>query len=336
MAVPSIVPVFEAVGVSPMQEAVYLALLEAGGGDAASVARASGITDDQAEVVLASLEGIGLAAGPDDAGQWRVRPPDVAIEPLVLRAQERLSRARLVAAELSDRLRRRIGDRSGDELVEVVAGREQVQARIVELLESTRDELCWFDRPPYVATDGMVVEQEVGERAMLDRGAVVRSVYDPDGLTGERLTHVRAMADLGEQARTARVPLKLMVSDGRHAVLPLRTEHGAVALIVHPSPLLDALMHLFSLVWDRATPLRPVAAAGQTEGHGEPDEAALGEDDRTLLMLLAAGHKDEYIAAHLRLNQRTVERRIRRLFQRLGVETRFQAGVAAGRRGLLQ
>ena len=54
-----------------------------------------------------------------------------------------------------------------------------------------------------------------------------------------------------------------------------------------------------------------------------------------LLRQLAAGAKDEQIARTLGLSLRTVRRRVADLLIELGVDTRFQAGVEAVRRGWL-
>ena len=50
---------------------------------------------------------------------------------------------------------------------------------------------------------------------------------------------------------------------------------------------------------------------------------------------LAAGAKDEQIARTLGISLRTVRRRVADLLIELGVDTRFQAGVEAVRRGWL-
>ena len=54
---------------------------------------------------------------------------------------------------------------------------------------------------------------------------------------------------------------------------------------------------------------------------------------RFLLEQLVAGASDEQIARNLGLSLRTVRRRIAALMTDLGVDTRFQAGVEASRRG---
>jgi DNA-binding NarL/FixJ family response regulator len=52
-----------------------------------------------------------------------------------------------------------------------------------------------------------------------------------------------------------------------------------------------------------------------------------------LLRQLSRGAKDEQIARSLGVSLRTVRRRMADLFEELGVESRFQAGVEAVRRG---
>ncbi|HEX5861291.1 MAG TPA: helix-turn-helix domain-containing protein, partial [Nocardioides sp.] len=56
---------------------------------------------------------------------------------------------------------------------------------------------------------------------------------------------------------------------------------------------------------------------------------------RFLLQQLAAGAKDEQIARVLGISLRTVRRRVADLLSELGVDTRFQAGAEAVRRGWL-
>jgi DNA-binding NarL/FixJ family response regulator len=64
-------------------------------------------------------------------------------------------------------------------------------------------------------------------------------------------------------------------------------------------------------------------------------DTELGEQQRQLLRLMAQGFPDTTIARRLSLGPRTLARRISDLYAVLGVETRFQAGAAAERLGLL-
>jgi DNA-binding NarL/FixJ family response regulator len=56
-------------------------------------------------------------------------------------------------------------------------------------------------------------------------------------------------------------------------------------------------------------------------------------DERRLLELLAEGRTDEVVARSLGCTRRTLQRRLRRIFEKLGAESRFQAGVLAERAG---
>lgn len=54
-----------------------------------------------------------------------------------------------------------------------------------------------------------------------------------------------------------------------------------------------------------------------------------------MLSLLVSGLKDEAVARRLGWSLRTMRRRISSLYELLGADNRFQAGVIAARRGLL-
>jgi DNA-binding CsgD family transcriptional regulator len=94
-------------------------------------------------------------------------------------------------------------------------------------------------------------------------------------------------------------------------------------LIRQPS-IVGALTLLFESYWDKASVLPDLEPGGTRV------------DLRSnLLAQLAAGAKDEQIARTLGLGLRTVRRRVADLMIELGVDTRFQAGVEAARRGWL-
>jgi DNA-binding NarL/FixJ family response regulator len=63
--------------------------------------------------------------------------------------------------------------------------------------------------------------------------------------------------------------------------------------------------------------------------------AGLSPTDRHLLRLLADGLTDEAAAKRLGISARTVRRIMADLMDRLGAESRFEAGVEAARRGWL-
>jgi DNA-binding NarL/FixJ family response regulator len=91
--------------------------------------------------------------------------------------------------------------------------------------------------------------------------------------------------------------------------------------------LVDQLTALFELVWTDALPL----------GAPTPEEAAaeLSPIDRHLLRLLADGLTDDAAGKRMGISARTVRRIMADLMDRLGAESRFEAGVQAARRGWL-
>jgi len=74
---------------------------------------------------------------------------------------------------------------------------------------------------------------------------------------------------------------------------------------------------------------------GGDEGLAEPPGCPpLGATEIHILARVARGDTDRRIAAELRVSERTVRRRLRMIFSKLGVESRVQAGIYAAQRGL--
>jgi LuxR family transcriptional regulator of spore coat protein len=64
-------------------------------------------------------------------------------------------------------------------------------------------------------------------------------------------------------------------------------------------------------------------------GHGLR-KITLSDRERELISLLAQGHTDVSAAEHLGISARSVTNILRSLMNRLGVENRFQLGLALG------
>lgn len=128
-----------------------------------------------------------------------------------------------------------------------------------------------------------------------------------------------------------RLPFTMVIADDRCAIVGRPagpSEMRGKALLVVPSLLLDVLISSFESLWDLAVPL----VGGPDD---DPTDAtdATGGTDRVLLALLAAGASDDLISRQLHFSKRTVQRRVRELLDRLGAQTRFQAGLNAAKRG---
>lgn len=303
----------EPFGLSADEEELYVWLLAHPG----EVPSASGAS------VLTALRDRGLAI-PEPDGRWSAMPPDIAVEVLSRAREAELHRARRVAGPLMHLYRAE--SPPPDDRMEVVVGTAAIRARVERIMSTARWEVCFFDKPPYVVAQDDLRQ----ELAALRRGVGVRAIYERAALTG-RLGDIERLVAAGEQARVvSTVPFKLLVVDQRWALVPVhRGDEIDRAVLVRNSPMLDALQATFDGFWRRSLALR--RSVRRTERAARP----VGEADRALLALLAAGATDQAIARQLGLGLRTVQRRVSTLMQQLGAQTRFQAGLYAARRGLI-
>jgi DNA-binding CsgD family transcriptional regulator len=223
--------------------------------------------------------------------------PEAAVELLALRKQAAIVEARLGAAVLTAEFRQ-------PDAFTVIRGAEAIAQRFYQAQQCAQDEVLVLDRVPYVADP---------------RGITYRAIYDMDSLS--QPGDLAAARSSGCCRMLRDVPLKLVVVDRRTALLPTAPD---VVVELGPGSLLDALVRLFDLLWQQASPLTPAVSEGP-----------LSLADQQLLSLAAAGLTDQAIARRLGVAQRTVERRMQRILKALDATTRFQAGLRAGQQGLL-
>ncbi|MFK0171623.1 helix-turn-helix domain-containing protein [Streptomyces sp. NPDC090306] len=318
----------EPLGIDAHTEQVYGLLIRESPRTSSEVADGLGCSNDRARRGLDRLVKAGLASV--DGGhpaRYRAADPRLGLAALHRARLHEVERTAqdvdAYVAEYHERMLRSDTRR----LVEVVEGPRAIASRIAELLAGAEREVLAFDAPPYVNADGASdAEQEV-----LRRGVAVRAVYQSEVLDlPDHADRLRRIVGMGEQARVVpRVPLKMVMVDGRDAVVPLTaSEEGTRTTIaqVRRSRLCDALRELFEAYWVQATPVFPTALPG---GGGHPD---LSEQERALLGLLNAGLKDEAVQRQLGISERTLRRKVADLTARLGATSRFQAGAQAVRR----
>jgi DNA-binding CsgD family transcriptional regulator len=322
----------EPLGLSPIEEEVYRALLVEPDSSARQIVDSTGLPAPRVRDGLSHLVALRLAQRTESRpARFRPAQPDIAITALLNERQAALEQARLAVPELLAQYHSATAAPLPKTLLEVLTGPRVGYRRFLELLAATGEELLTFDRARGGKSAG-AVEVEA-EAPMLGRGVACRAVYEPAALEiPGRLPHLRRLADLGEQARVApRLPLQMLICDRKRALLPLT---GAAAggtesvVLVGPSTLLDGLVEVFEAYWQRSTPL-------WSTGRREDGGTSLSADEHEVLQLLAAGLKDEAIARQLGMSMRTARRRISSLLTKLGVATRFQAGIEAARHGLL-
>lgn len=320
-------------GVSNVEQAVYEVLLRHPDVTLVDLIKLTPFGRDRLLTVLKSLADKGMLTSTGGRpAVFSPAPPDLAVEVLALQRQQEIDRARLAGAVLSTRT----GNESWlvpDPPVQVVRGPEAVAHRFRQVQRLARKEVLILDKPPYaVEPDGA---QHLLRRELQDRGVRYRTIYHRDALGPEgRADELRRLAAYGELARVlADVPLRLVVADRRIGLVPHEAASDGQTLLLRSSTLLDGLVTLFEALWERAVPLWP--STGRTFSDRDKTAAPTG-DDLQLLTLLAAGLTDQAIARKLGVARRTAERRVRRLMDGFGAQTRFQAGLQAAMRGLFR
>lgn len=322
------------IGIDPDAESVYQVLLSGRPATVTELAEATGMTRTRVRAAITVLTACRLAdARPGSPPAYLAADPAIALDVLLLAREQEIKSARLRAQELAERYRLAAGKRDPAELVEVVSGSQATQERVQQAQRTARHQLRGFDKPPYGA-DPTALNQV--EADLLRRGGVVRNIYERAAVeVPGRLADLEAGISSGEHARVLpSLPTKLVIVDDTLAILPLQAAPEAIEsiVVVHKSGLLEAIIALFETRWELAIPLR-LPDAGWDGVLAGPDQPS--PEERRILVLLTAGTPDDVIARELRLSERTYQRRVRGLMERVNAQTRFQLARQAGRRGWL-
>jgi DNA-binding NarL/FixJ family response regulator len=162
-----------------------------------------------------------------------------------------------------------------------------------------------------------------------------RELCTPEFLADPRgKAAVRAAIDAGVEVRTAHaLPTRLIIVDDHFAVIGLVPVGDSGALLVRSSVLIAALTQYYDQLWASATPV--VLPGAVPASRTRRAMKSLGATEREVLTLLVHGLKDEAIARHLSISVRTVRRHIATVMEFVDAPTRFAAGAAAQRLGLL-
>ncbi|BBB01866.1 putative transcriptional regulator [Actinacidiphila reveromycinica] len=329
----------DVLGLGDETERVYTTLVGLPRCSATELATAYGGSTAAVAKVLAALVAKGLATRAGSRPpRFTATPPDVAVTALIQERQRQLDAARSLVQRLAQTHREALRINDPDIAVELLTRREDISAAAGRLINEAEREVRAFDRPPYIDRPGSNLQHQLRRQRI---GVVHRVIYSRDAVAwpGRLLDDILPSVGAGEQARVrGELPLKLVIRDGLAALIPFSLSAGghSAAYLVHPSPILAALEALFEAEWDRAVPLGeaegPASAAAAPAG-GAPAPPAPAEETRTLLMLMASGLTDAAIARTQGWSPRTTQRRIHDLMTALGATTRFQAALAAARRG---
>lgn len=324
-------PVVAALGLSKQVERDYERLLGQSGRELVSVADALLRTPDELLRGIDPLLDLGIVRV--EGGRVLVATPTEAIALMLRETAARTAQATTRMQDVARALphlaapaaRPRPGEVS--EVVpldgEISSGGNPVPL-LHALITGTAGDLLWLrpDQFEQAREDAMAVV--IGE--VVRQGRASRAIYPVRAWTEARATLERRVS-VGEQVRLLpALPTRMFIIGSTHAVLPepLGFVDEPRSLVRQPG-LVHALSLWFEALWERASPLPET-------GDGRGDRLDV---QRFLLHELARGAKDEQIARTLGISLRTVRRRVAMMMTELGVESRFQAGAEAARRGWL-
>ncbi|MEH0927239.1 helix-turn-helix transcriptional regulator [Micromonospora sp. CPCC 205558] len=294
-----------------------------------------GQTPDELAEALASLLTLRLLRhAPEEPDVLVANSPDAAVAELVgpLEFEVRQRQRRMEALEATLLAfnpiyfnTRQVRNRR--EAIDIIDEVDRVRATLAGIARRCSVEV--FSAHPGVLSDGAIEESLPKDLEMLARGIRIRTVHQHPVRVHPRMRpFLKELVDAGCDVRTREeITDRIIIFDREIAVIPNMLASGAVVLR-EPS-VVDYLYRSLEQVWASALPFDDETTPNG--GYG-----VAGDDlKRALLHLLAAGRKDEFIARKLSISVRTCRRHIAEIMHDLGAESRFQAGVLARQRGLL-
>lgn len=186
-------------------------------------------------------------------------------------------------------------------------------------------ELCSAPKTRLRATEtGIFPTLPSGDRGRVPpQSAVRRQVIYEIGYerTCEGTSVIERSLRTGDEVRLRhRLPITMLHVDDLIALVAT-DRAGQSAMLVRAPAVVAMLAEWFDLLWENPTTMTyPVGGA----------ETALNPVQRDVLTLMLA-NDDETIARRLRMSVTTVRRHIKAIYQALGVNSRFAAGMAAAK-----
>lgn len=316
-------------GLSPAADLVYRALLRSGPSTANGVQHHLGMAAGRVAEAIAELVATGaVRSQPGTARQdtgWVAVP--VSTLSTTLAATLRRDRPHTVPLTAADRHRRTrhlVPDVLGDEMRHLPS-RALTRTRLAELNAVVGHEHLASNPEPIFAAD-MARPAVAMDRMVLSRGVPMR-VLGVHGMESDPMVqHGREPQEASPRYRVAdEVPMKLIVVDRKVALFPVDPgdlERGY--LEVSQASVVSALVALFEEHWQSAR-----------EAPQPLPRINLSPRERALVTLLAEGLSDADAAERLKLSRRSVTYTLRGLMDQLGVENRFQLGLALGAAGVV-
>nr|WP_042372525.1 helix-turn-helix transcriptional regulator [Streptacidiphilus neutrinimicus] len=323
-------------GLEPVAEAVYGALLQHPQADLSELLAATRLPEAAVRAALDDLADLAFVRpSRDTPGGLRVVSPQIALDLMVRRQEAELARraqelaASKAAAAEAVAAFGSLAPNTAVNGAERLVGLDAIAAKLELLAKELRDE-CLSVMPGGAQSQASLDASRPLDADALGRGVTVLTLYQ-DSVRNDLATHAYAhwLTDNGGEVRTAPLlPPRMLIFDREVAVVPVDpTNTKAGALCTREPGIVASLVAVYEQAWATAVPLG--AATTRDTGSG------LTAAERELLTLLATGMTDEAAAKRLGIGLRTVRRQMAALMERLGASSRFEAGLKAAQRGWL-
>ena len=318
----------ESLGLDQNADRLYLAAHENPGLTLRELASAARVELQDAQASFLELEAIGLA----QMGRTGVMVVGLeqAVDLLFLRQQSeqiaQRTRFTVFKAEV-ERIKTAIA--SSESLVdEVITGASAITRRLQALCAETEVRMDTL-APGGSHTPEQTAEAQSVDLEMFKRGVKSRSVFlassRKDPVT---MAHVEWLSDHGATVRALpRLPIRLILSDEKTAVLPVDLSNALVGIAIHRTPgVVTALQELFELTWAAASPLGPSPIV---------QERSLSDVEITVLSMVASGFSEAEIAKRLGVVDRTIRRRVESAMKKLNAVSRTEAVYLAAKADII-
>ena len=253
-----------ALGLSPAEEEIYRLLVRLPGADADELAGRSTLPPAEIERVLHALAARGLIL--HETTGFTAAPPAAALGALLRQQRDDLRSAELDLMALVDEHRSVARRQGGPQVVEVITDIEAVRHRFAQIQEAARSDIRSIVVPNLQIVPA---RQNTSLSTGLRRGVRYRVILDRRALSEPDMpADLESAIAEGEEIRLSdTVPIKMMIADRDHAMLPLTGDQpGAPAsILVHACGILDALIVMFEYAWEKAHPVGRGRFAHQPE-----------------------------------------------------------------------
>ncbi|MFD4029946.1 helix-turn-helix domain-containing protein [Streptomyces sp. NPDC058637] len=323
-------------GLDPVAETVYRAMLDRPGTSPEEHRARLGLTAGQLDGAIGLLRSLSLVrpAADGDPQRMHVVDPRLGLELLLARQRAELAARRQRVEEGEAAVAELLSEFTpahpvpGESPVVHLDGVDHVRDYLARLHAEVEEEILTFATGGAQTEENMRASRPLNQQ-LLGRGVRMRTVYlDSIRNHAPTVAHVKWLTSIGGETRTApSLSTRMIITDHRLALVALDDQDSSLgALVVSGRGLIAALEALFESVWGQAQPLGPAERHEACSLTRQQDEA---------LRLLARGYTDEAIAKRLGVSPRTARRIATGLMGDLEARSRFQAGVHAVRQGYL-